>query len=207
MKRLMKAGAAVWLLLAAGPATAIDLLGRERFELIPFFGYRVGGHFDGISEVIEYPFDGARSYGGLVDINLLRDNYKIELLWSHQATGFERAVGSQFESNRLQIDHFQAGIMQEVGTERARFAVSALFGGTRFASPGLGSDARFSGSVGGSLKFFPGSHVGLRLDARAYGVWVKGAAGAFCVNGTCAFAYSGTMMWQGDFTAGIILAF
>ena len=51
------------------------------------------------------------------------------------------------------------------------------------------------------------SHVGLRLDARAYGVFVKGVTGAFCVNGTCAFAYTGNMLWQGDFTAGLIFAF
>ena len=97
--------------------------------------------------------------------------------------------------------------MQEIGTERARFAVSALLGGTRFAAPGLGSDVRFSGSVGGSMKLFPSPHVGLRLDARAYGVSLKSAAGAFCVNGTCSFAYPGTILWQGDFTAGLILAF
>lgn len=207
MKRSGMVWAAVLLLGASWPASAAEQLGQERVELIPFFGYRVGGHFNGLIDAVEYPFDGAKSYGGLVDFNLNRDNYKVELLWSHQETGFDRLINRELEPNRLQIDHFQGGIMQEVGTERARFAVSALFGGTRFASPALGSDLRFSGSVGGSVKVFPSPRVGLRLDARAYGVWVKGAAGAFCAGGTCAFAFSGTMMWQGDFTAGLILAF
>jgi hypothetical protein len=49
--------------------------------------------------------------------------------------------------------------------------------------------------------------VGLRLDARLYGIYVKGAAGAFCSSGTCAFAYGGNLLWQSDFTAALIIAF
>jgi hypothetical protein len=206
MKRL-RILSAVLVLASAGSAGAADLLGRERVELIPFFGYRIGGHFNGIVDAVEYPFDGAKAYGGLVDVNLNMDNYKLEFLWSHQSTGFERLINNGVEPNRLQIDHFQGGIMQEVGTEKARWAISALFGGTRFASPGLGSDLRFSGSVGACIKVFPTERVGLRFDARAHGVWTKGAAGAFCANGTCLFAFEGTMMWQGDFTGGVIIAF
>ena len=198
---------AMLLLAAAVPASAAEQLGKERFELTPFFGYRIGGHFNSFNEAVKYPFDGATSYGGLVDINLNRDNYKVEFLWSHQETGLDRSIQGQLSRNALQIDHFQAGVMQEVGYERARLAVSALVGGTRFASPGLGSEVRFSGSVGGVAKLFPTPHVGLRLDARAYGVVVQGVGGAFCGNGTCAFAYAGNMMWQGDFTAGLIIAF
>lgn len=199
--------ALLWLTCAALPAGAAEQLGKERVELTPFYGYRIGGHFNGVTEAIEYPFDGAASYGGLADFNLNRDNYKFEILWSHQKTGLDRVFRGQPSRNALQIDHFQAGVMQEVGNERARVAVSALAGGSRFESPGLGSETRFSGSIGGVAKLFATPHVGLRLDARAYGVFVKGAAGAFCVNGTCAFAYSGNMLWQGDFTAGLIFAF
>jgi len=206
MRPQTRIAVAALLLLVALPASAQELLGKERVELTPFFGYRMGGHFNGFTEAIEYPFAGASSWGGLVDFNLNRDNYKFELLWSHQDTGLDRVFQGQ-SRKPLQIDHFQAGIMQEVGNERARLAVSALAGGTRFASPGLGSETRFSGSIGGVAKVFATPHIGLRLDARAYGVFVKGVTGAFCGNGTCAFAYSGNMLWQGDFTAGLIFAF
>jgi hypothetical protein len=208
MRRHLNLTLAVLLLVAALPAGAAEQLGQERVELSPFFGYRIGGHFNGVNETIEYPFAGATSYGGLADINLNRDNYKLEFLWSHQETGLDRFLnGTQKSRTPLQIDHLQAGVLQEVGNSRARLAISALAGGTRFASSGLGSETRFSGSIGGIAKLFPTPHVGLRIDARAYGVFVKGVTGAFCVNGTCAFAYSGNVLWQGDFTAGLILAF
>ena len=192
------------LLLAAPAAHAQEQLGTEHVELTPFFGYRIGGHFRG--GPADFPFEDAVSYGGLADINLTRDNFKLELLWSRQSTHLGRAFQGE-PRKPLQIDHFQAGILQEVGIERARLAVSALAGGSRFAAPGLGSETRFSGSIGGIGKVFATSHVGLRLDARLYGVYVKDVAGAFCGSGTCAFAYSGNMLWQSDFTAGLIIAF
>jgi hypothetical protein len=208
MKRHLSLTLAVSLVVAALPARAAEQLGQERVELSPFFGYRIGGHFNGVNETVEYPFAAATSYGGLADFNLNRDNYKFEFLWSHQETGLDRFFDSSQKSRTpLQIDHFQAGVLQEVGNPRARLAISALAGGTRFASPGLGSETRFSGSIGGIVKVFPTPHVGLRFDARAYGVFVKGVTGAFCGRGTCAFAYSGNLLWQGDFTAGLILAF
>jgi len=208
MKRLLLMTCAACLSIAAAlPSGAAELLGKESFELTPFYGYRIGGHFNGIIDAIEYPFDSASSYGGLIDINLKKNNFKVEALWSHQKTGFDRILNRQTERTRLEIDHLQGGIMQEVGQERARFAISVLLGASRLKSPGLGSETRFSGSIGGDIKLFPTAHVGIRLDARAYGIFTKGAAGAFCVNGACAFAYSGTVLWQGDFTGGLILAF
>jgi len=207
MKLQMRLLATALLLASALPSGAGELLGKERVELTPFFGYRIGGHFHGVLDPVEYPFDGSKSYGGLADINLFKDNYKVELLWSHQDTGLARFVQNQTSPTALQVDHFQVGVMQEVGMEKARLAISALAGGTRFAAGDLGSDMRFSFSIGGVAKVFVNPHLGLRLDARAYGVFVKGVGEAFCLNGTCAFAYSGTMMWQGDFTGGLVFAF
>ncbi len=198
--------AAALLWLAPWPAAAAELLGKERVEVTPFFGYRIGGHFNGFSDTFEYPWDGARSWGGLVDINTFRDNYKVEFLWSHQKTGFDRFVQGRPRAP-LTIDHFQAGVLQEVGVEKARVAVSALVGGTRLSAGNLGADTRFSGSVGGIAKLFLSPHVALRFDARAYLIFVKGVGGTLCVNGICSFAYSGTALWQGDFTGGVTFAF
>lgn len=197
--------AAALLFLTALPAGAAELLGKERVELVPFFGYRMGGHFASLAGDRSHGIDGARAYGGLVDLNLNASNFKLELLWSRQETRVEGALIQGLSPLSLDIDHLQAGIMQEVGEPRARASVALLLGASRFSSP-LGSETRFSGSLTGSVKLFPNPHFGIRLDARAYAVRVPAEAAGFCA-GSCVLVYSGSTLWQGEFTAGLILAF
>jgi hypothetical protein len=200
--------AAALLLCTTIPAGAGELLGRERVELTPFYGYRFGGHFNALTgDEREYGIDGAGVYGGLMDINLQAENFKLEVLWSHQKTEVKTPL-FELDVLPLEIDHFQGGIMQEVGQPHARFAVSLLLGASRLSSPGLGSETHFSGSLGGSLKLFASPHLGLRLDGRAYGLRVSGGSEALCTgNGTCYFSFTGSYLWQGEFTGGLILAF
>lgn len=192
--------------LLAVPSGAAELLGKERVELTPFFGYRMGGHFASVLGDRNYGIDGAQAYGGLVDVNLQSSNFKLEFLWSRQKTQIEAPLVPGLDVARLQIDHFQGGIMQEVGEPKGRLSVSLLLGASRFEVPALGSETNFSGSLAGSLKLFPSSHVGIRLDARAYAVFTRGQGGAFC-SGGCVVTYSGKTLWQGEFTGGLILAF
>jgi hypothetical protein len=197
---------AALLLLTIPSAGADELLGKEHVELTPFFGYRMGGHIGSLVGDRSYGIAGAKAYGGLLDVNLQASNFKLEFLWSHQETRLEGALFPGVQLLPLDIDHLQAGIMQEVGEPRARLSVSVLLGASRFSTPGLGSDTLFSGSVTGSAKLFPNPHIGIRLDARAYAVFVQGRAAAFC-GGGCVLVYQGTALWQGEFTGGLILAF
>jgi hypothetical protein len=189
------------------PAGAADVFGKETVDITPFYGYRIGGHVVGVADLVEYPFDNAASYGVVSDINLKKDNFKVELLWSHQKTGLQGILGSGAPRLGVNIDHIQAGIMQEVGQPSARFAVSLLVGTSRLDSPGFAAEFKFSASIGGDLKFFLSDHVGLRFDARAYAMFVNTSGGTFCASGRCIFSFSGSTMWQGDFTGGLLLAF
>src|SRR5262245_50021190 len=108
---------------ASRPAAAADLFSKERVDLTPFYGYRIGGHLVVVADLVEYPFDGAASYGAIADFNLMKDNFKVEALWSHQKTGLQGIVNRDPERVRMNIDHFQLGIMQEVGKPSARFAI------------------------------------------------------------------------------------
>ena len=97
------------------------------------------------------------------------------------------------------------GVLQQV--EPAFCTV--WLGATRFV-PGLdgfGSETKFGAGIGLGVKTFPVKNVGLRFEARGFYTLVKGEGGAFCANGTCLFAFSGTGLWQGDVSAGLILAF
>ena len=82
-------------------------------------------------------------------------------------------------------------------------------GATRFV-PGLAgfdSETKFGGGVGLGVKTFLAKNVGLRFEARGLYTLVNGEGGVFCSNGSCLFAFSGRGLWQGDVSAGLILAF
>ena len=65
------------------------------------------------------------------------------------------------------VAHAQAGGLQELTNGRVRPFFTGVLGLTRYAAEG-DSEVRFAVGAGGGVKFFPVSHVGLRLDGRVY---------------------------------------
>jgi hypothetical protein len=182
---------------------------QENVEIMPFAGWRTGGGLTGdfYGTTHDFGIQSAASYGGALDFNLHGGNFKIEVLYSRQSTNLS-SVGFVLPNDYpLTVEYLQAGLLQETGSEKSRFYVSVLLGATRFAPQGYDSVTKFSASLGGGLKLFPSRHVGLRFDARAYVTFVQTDGATFCANGTCVFAYSGSHLWQGDFTGGLIFAF
>ena len=55
------------------------------------------------------------------------------------------------------------------------------------------------------VKVMPSERVGLRLQIRAWGTFVDSGAAIGCGTGGCAFGFSGSALWQGEATAGLIL--
>lgn len=182
---------------------------QESVEIAPFAGYRTGGSLSGSLDgtVQDFGVESGASYGGTVDFNLHQGNFKLELLYSRQSTTVEGAIPLVPGGLDLNVEYLMGGLLQEVGSAKSRFFVSVLAGGTRLAPRFFDAETKFSLSLGAGLKFFPSRHVGLRFDARAYMTFIQSDGGAFCANGTCIFSYSGSHLWQGDFTAGLILAF
>ncbi len=195
----------------SAPALAQDRddITRENVELAPFGGYRTGGGFTGELDdtVAERAIQNGASYGGTVDINLHKANFKLELRYSHHGTEIDTAGFLPTSSAPLDVDYLQAGFLQETGSPKSRFFVSVLMGVTRFAPKNFDPVTKFSLSLGGGAKIFLSRNIGIRLEGRAYLTFVETDAGAFCANGTCLFAFGGSNMWQGEFTGGLILAF
>lgn len=191
----------------AAAQSASQLLGDEKIELTPFIGFRTGGGFTVGDSGAGFDIGDSTSYGGLVDFNLNKNNFKLELLYSHQSSDVDTKGLIPIELSDLTVDYYQAGALQEVGDPKSRLFVSVLLGATRFAPASFDSTTKFSASIGGGLKLLPSRHVGLRFDARGYVTFVNGSSGVFCTGGTCLLRYSGSVLWQGDFTGGLILAF
>lgn len=177
----------------------------QSVQITPFVGYAFGGSVRDAVLDESRSFDAALDYGGTLSFPI-GESWRFELLYSRQETKLAGGLGSSFD---VTIERYMGGFQEEKGDERLRWFGTVWFGATRFV-PGLGgydSTTKFGAAVGLGVKTFPAKNVGLRLEARGFYTLVKGEGGAFCASGTCLFAFSGTGLWQGDVSAGLILAF
>jgi hypothetical protein len=189
--------------MAAGSAAAQGV-GEQagqtpRVEVAPFAGLQFGGSvrsFSGAKASVGTGLD----YGGTVDVRFA-DSWRIELLYSRQET----ELGGDFEAT---IERFMAGVSEEHLHGSTRFFGEALLGATRFVPgfSGFGSDSLFTMSLGLGVKHLFTEHVGVRAEARGFYLVTEAGGGIFC-SGGCLFTFSGSGLFQGDVSAGLLLAF
>lgn len=185
--------------------------GAQTVEVAPFGGYRVGGGFFDVPRGRVVDDDGAPSAGVLVnaDVGLATPGLKLEGLFSREQVRVEIRPDSLFESPtivRVEVDQIQLGGIQEFGQTRIRPFLSGLLGLTRYAAPG-DTDVRFSVGAGGGVKLFATRHLGIRLDARTYVTFVDVNSAGVCGGSGCLIGFNVSPIWQGDFTAGLIVGF
>jgi len=177
----------------------------QSVQVTPFVGYAFGGSVrDAVFDETR-SFESALAYGGSVSFPISQ-GWRFELLYSRQETKIEGGPSPSFD---VTIERYLGGFQEEKGEGNVRYFGTFWLGATRFV-PGLaGFDAetRFGGGVGLGVKTFPVKNVGLRFEVRGFYTLVKSEGGAFCSNGNCLFAFSGTGLWQGDVSGGLILAF
>jgi hypothetical protein len=198
---LMPLALAATLLLGAAPARA------QSVQLTPFVGYAYGGSVWDTLHENDYSFDASLAYGGAINFPM-SPTWRFELLYSRQETKLSgEGLAPGFD---VTIERYLGGFQEEKGEGKVKWFGTVWFGATRFI-PGTafdaGSETKFSAAVGLGVKAYMSKNVGIRLETRGFYTLVKGEGGAFCGNGTCLFAFSGTGMWQGDVSGGLILAF
>lgn len=174
--------------------------------MTPFAAYAFGGSvWDPVLSGTR-SFEASLAYGGTISLPVA-EGWRFELLYSRQPT---RVGGGLGPSSDLTIERYLGGFQEEKGEGRARWFGTISVGATRFV-PGLGgldSDTRFGAAGGLGVKTFLAKNLGLRFEARAlYTLVSGGSGGVLCANGTCLFAFSGSSLWQGDVSGGLILAF
>jgi hypothetical protein len=192
------------LLVVLAPCVA----GAQGVEITPFGGYRLGGDLYEEAAGVSLDVDGAPSVGAMVDIPL-DANTALAVFYTHQQARVDipGPPGTAGSRQTLAIDHLMVGGTEELMPGRVRPFLTGALGLTRF---GASSDyeVRFSVAAGGGVKLMPTRHVGLRLDGRVYAVFVDGdAEGGICAPGGCIIGLDVSMLWQAEFTAGLVLAF
>jgi tetratricopeptide (TPR) repeat protein len=66
---------------------------------------------------------------------------------------------------------------------------------------------KYETALGLGVKSFFTPNIGLRLEAHAFYTVVESGGGVFCTAGFCVFNFNGSGIWQGDVSAGLIIAF
>ena len=152
--------------------------------------------------------DGAATVGGVVDVFVDR-GLSFSFVYAHQDAEIETvdSWGRATEFGRLSVDHWHAGGTQEFGTGAVRPFLLGTIGLSRFGAPG-DSELRFSTAAGGGVKLMPTRHLGVRLDGRVYAVFMNGWTSAgVCGGAGCLVGVDVSVIWQAEFTAGLVLAF
>lgn len=139
----------------------------------------------------------------------VRHDMAVELLFSRQDTGVDVAGYPSTKRYDLTLDHWMVGAVGEFPGQsgRVRPFMAGYLGLTRIRTSNdyTTSNGYFSAAIGGGVKFDLAGHVGVRVDARAYAIFVRSGAGAICGPAGCSFAFAGNAMFQGEVAASLIL--
>jgi hypothetical protein len=182
--------------------------GRTPVEIAPFVGYRFGGSVGDTYSAASYGFDAAAGAGIAISVPV-RGTTSVAFLFSRQDTAVDVAGFPATTHYDLTIDHWMVGALGAFPGHDGRVHpfMEAYLGATQIQTrhPYSSSSTYFSGALGGGVTFDLATHLGVRLDARAYAVFVNSGAGAGCGPSGCAFAFSGNAMFQGEVAASLVL--
>jgi hypothetical protein len=211
MEIAMRTAVTVFAVLAGVGLVGSPAVSAQVVEVAPYGGYRFGGDVFEAVAGHALDMDGAPAVGVVLDVPL-SNGLQIEGLFSHQEASVLGPLQPFAGSPALwhvSVDHWQAGGLQEFGGVRARPFLTGMFGLTRYAAES-DSEVRFTVAAGGGVKLFPVSHFGIRLDGRVFGTFLDADARAVACStgrGTCFFALNVNVVWQAEFTAGLLVRF
>jgi hypothetical protein len=183
---------------------------RNESSITVYGGDRFGGSVTDSTANSTINLENGSSFALAVDIGLDR-NTQIELFYSRQNTALTSGAFSSRTNNiGLTLHNYQIGgtnFIEEVG--RGLYLMGGIGGTT--AKPdrsGLNSETFFSGNLGIGWMVPLGAHVGLRFEARGYGILLDNRSAVFCGGTTgCTVAIKGTGLFQGEVLAGLSIRF
>jgi Outer membrane protein beta-barrel domain len=170
-------------------------------------GGRFGGSVTDSTTNSSIDLKNGSSFGLAVDIGLDR-NRQVELFYSQQDTALTRSAFSQPIGFTLHNYHI-GGTAFIDGIGSGVYVMGGIGGTT--ATPkgsGLNSGTFFSGNLGVGWMVPLAKHVGLRFEARGYGIALNGSGSLFC-GGTagCTVAIKGKGLFYAEALGGVAVRF
>jgi hypothetical protein len=210
---------AVLALLVAIATPACTWAQATQFEITPFVGFRFGGGFKAgtvnqptLPALQELKIKEGFNYGLIVDITLV-EGLQLEFWGERQNTTLEVKDGGAADTLGaldLNLYYAHAGVLWEVNKsyERPLRPIVGLTIGATFMNPkevGRSTETRFSISLVGGIKYFPGDAIGFRLQTRIVGTYLADNNSIFCVGESCYTIPETAYMVQLDISGGVII--
>ena len=196
-------------------ATASAQSGAGNFEITPYGAYSFGGTFNDSETGASVALKDSANAGLILNFRESA-NTQWEVLYSLQPAEAD-VTGLTTTTSPLDIDvhYLQAGGTYQADGDKARPFLSLTAGAAHYdvKTDGFDSDTFFSFSIGGGLQLRPNDRLGVRLEARLFGTFLRSDSALFCVSdpggGTagCAFTVTGEILWQVQTMAGIVFRF
>lgn len=171
-------------------------------------GYRFGGTLTEATTDATIDLKSDSSFALAVDIGLDRQT-QLQLFYSQQNTALTSgAFSPQVNNFGLKLHNYHIGgtyFIEEVG--KGLYVVGGI--GATTAKPdlaGLNSETFFSGNLGIGWMVPLGRHVGLRFEARGYGILINNNSAMFC-SGGCVVSIKGDALYQGEALVGLSIRF
>jgi hypothetical protein len=204
--------AGVLMLLGSSPHASAQTDPTPTYEnsVTAYGGYRFGGSATDTTTNSAIDLNNGSSAALTVDVGI-DPSRQIEFLYSQQHTALSSgAFSAQANNLGLTLRNFHIGgtnFIEEIG--RGLYVMGGL--GATTATPeqsGLNSETFFSGNLGIGWMLPLGAHVGLKFEARGYGIVLNHNGRLFCGgNSGCTIAVNGSGLFEGEVLAGLTARF
>lgn len=200
-------------LVMAGSGTAL----AQKIELQPFGGVRFGGSFNTRRDSdpsIDPPLPpirfqlGTRPTIGLTFSYDLTEHLEVEALWSRQSTPVDTSNADQPDFT-AGMSYFHGGLLYDGGNGKLRPYIA---GGAGFTviNPSPAEASAFvepSISAAAGFKYLFDGRFGLRAEFRGFATFTGDQEDLFCNMFGCVSFNSASVLWQAQFTGGLVIDF
>ena len=184
----------------------------DRFEIVPYAGFRTGGDFEFEDVQQDAHVDSQGSFALALNMNI-DANSQYQLYFSRQATRIEPNPATP-DGTDLDIGylHFCGTLTPDTSLPFKPYLVGTL--GATWFSPdvaGAHDSTRFSISLGGGLRIPVRPNFNLLLEARGFVTFLSDGTAFFCssdpTGGACQLRGNGTLFNQYEILAGAAFRF
>ena len=205
---------AVFAFAVSGTASA-DPMAIPGFSITPIGGYTFGGEFEDEAATAAVEVEDKAHWGLIANLRESA-NTQWEVFYSRQqseAAIAELPGGALAGTVDLDVQYLQVGGTYVADGVRARPFLAATVGATRFDPDPLsfGSENFFSFGLGAGWQFSPTERLGLRLESRLLGTFLRSDSELFCGTGVeenfCAISTDSDMYWQLQASLGLVFRF